>query len=177
MLDLNRIRQDVLKGIDNMKGRIARKFSLPASSLKKWRKVFSRNFVSKLMACSHRCSYRLPTLSDFRSRTELDRLKRSYVVTVVDKAANNFAFTCKKFYFLKLSSELGMDNVASGNDTYVHCLDSEAQLVTQIGRDLARFRIVPDESEEKLALLYQTPKFHKNPPKMRYLAGNVKTVT
>ena len=50
-------------------------------------------------------------------------------------------------------------------------------MVTHIGRDLSRFRIVPDESEEKLALLYQTPKFHKNPPKMRYIAGNVKTVT
>ena len=46
-----------------------------------------------------------------------------------------------------------------------------------IKQDLSKFRIVPDSSEEKLALLYQTPKFHKNPPKMRYIAGNIKTVT
>ena len=96
---------------------------------------------------------------------------------MVDKAANNFAFTCKKFYFLKLATELGMDNVTPGNDTYVHCPDSEAQLVARIAQDLSKFRIVPDNSEEKLALLYQTPKFHKNPPKMRYIAGNIKTVT
>ena len=70
-----------------------------------------------------------------------------------------------------------MDNATPGNETYVHCQDSEAQVVAQIGQDLSRFRIVPDESEEKLALLYQTPKFHKNPPKMRYIAGNIKTVT
>ena len=62
--------------------------------------------------------------------------------------------------------ELGMDNVTPGNDTYVHCPDSEAQLVARIAQDLSKFRIVPDDSEEKLALLYQTPKFHKNPPKM-----------
>ena len=177
LLDLNRIRQDVSKGLDNLKSRIARKFSLPVSSFKKWRKAFLGNFVNKLMACSQRFSYRLPTLSDFRSRTELERLRASYVITVVDKAANNFAFTCKKFYFLKLASELGMDNDTPGNDTYVHCPDSEAQIVAQIGQDLSKFRIVPDESEEKLAILYQTPKFHKNPPKMRYIAGNVKTVT
>ena len=177
MLDLNRIRQDVSKGLDNLRSRIARKFSLPVSSFKKWRKAFLGNFVNKLMACSQRFSYRLPTLSDFRSRTELERLRAGYVITVVDKAANNFAFTCKKFYFLKLASELGMDNDTPGNDTYVHCPDSEAQIVAQIGQDLSKFRIVPDESEEKLAILYQTPKFHKNPPKMRYIAGNVKTVT
>ena len=40
-----------------------------------------------------------------------------------------------------------------------------------------QFNLIPDKNEEKLALLYQTPKFHKNPPKMRYIAGNVNTVT
>ena len=161
LLDLHKIKQDVLKSLDNLKSRIARKFSLPASSFKKWRGAFAKNFVGKLMACSQRCSYRLPTLSDRRSKVELDRLRSNYVITVVDKAANNFAFTCKKFYFMKLASELGMDNATPGNETYVHCQDSEAQVVAQIGQDLSRFRIVPDESEEKLALLYQTPKFHK----------------
>ena len=42
---------------------------------------------------------------------------------------------------------------------------------------MSKFRIIPDNSEAKLALLYHNPKFHKNPPKMRFIAGNVKTVT
>ena len=42
---------------------------------------------------------------------------------------------------------------------------------------MLRFRINTDSKAEKLALLYQTPKFHKNPPKMRFIAGNVNTVT
>ena len=70
-----------------------------------------------------------------------------------------------------------MDNVLPGNDTYIHSSSTEAQIVTSIKQDISRFRIVPGNSEEKLALLYHTPKFHKNPPKMRYIAGNVSTVT
>ena len=41
---------------------------------------------------------------------------------------------------------------------------------------MSGFGLVPEDRESRLALLYQTPKFHKNPPKMRYIAGNVGTV-
>ena len=176
-LNLNSIRTSVIKSFDNLKTRIVRKFSIQAASLKNWRNSFVNNFNDKLMACSVKHTYRLPILSNFRSKNELARLKDKYVITVVDKAANNFAFTCKKYYFLKLASELGMDNALPGNETYIHTPRTEAEVVAAIKQDLSRFRIVPSVSEEKLALLYQTPKFHKNPPKMRYIAGNVKTVT
>ena len=70
-----------------------------------------------------------------------------------------------------------MDNPAPGNETYVHIQNSEDEIVRKIKQDLAVFRVVPEDSEQKLALLYQTPKFHKKPPKMRYIAGNVSTAT
>ena len=96
---------------------------------------------------------------------------------MVDKAAGNFAFTCRKFYFLKLATELGLDNEIPGNDTYEFVQDSEDRVIDRIKTDMLQFNLRPDEKESKLALLYHTPKFHKNPPKMRYIAGNVKTVT
>ena len=177
MLNVRSIKNAVTKSFDNLKSRIASKFSVSGASLKKWRNSFVKNFIDKLMACSVSRTYRLPVLSLLKSKNELARLKDRYVITVVDKAANNFAFTCKKFYFLKLASELGMDNITPGNDTYLHTSRSEIEIVTEIKQNLTKFRIVPCVSEEKLALLYQTPKFHKNPPKMRYIAGNVKTAT
>ncbi len=50
-------------------------------------------------------------------------------------------------------------------------------MVEKTKGDLLAFNVVPGSKESKLALLYQTPKFHKNPPKMRFIAGNVSTVT
>ena len=177
LLDVNNIIKSVCKGFDNLKSRIARKFSVSAAGLRKWKDSFKNILKDRLLACSHRLSYKLPVLSDVQSKKELARLKDKYVITVVDKAANNFAFTCKKFYFLKLASELGLDNVVPGNDTYIHNSDLEGQIVAGIKNEISKFRIVPGNSEEKLALLYHIPKFHKTPPKMRYIAGNVSTVT
>ena len=95
----------------------------------------------------------------------------------MDKASGNFAFICKKFYFMRLANELGLDNLDPGNDTYSFVAESEAEICDRIVLDMQKFRIGPIDKEKKLALLYQIPKFHKNPPKMRYIAGNVETVT
>ena len=119
----------------------------------------------------------LSILSSIACKNELRRLQEWFVVTVVDKASGNFAFTWKKFYFLRLAEELGLNNANPGNDTYCFCPDSELAICDRLTADLARFKIAPSGDQRKLALLYQTPKFHKNPPKMRYIAGNVNCVT
>ena len=59
-----------------------------------------------------------PVLSNRCSKIELDKLQNNFVITVVDKAAGNFALTCKKFHFLRLAKELGLDNQQPGNETY-----------------------------------------------------------
>ena len=157
--------------------KLSGKFRISRTAFKKWKGAFLRNFNNKLMSCKETTSYRLPVLTRRECKAELLKLQDSYVITVVDKAAGNFAFTCKKFYFLRLAEELGLNNDNPGNETYRFSPNSEGEIVGSIKTDLLRFRITPDSKEEKLALLYQTPKFHKNPPKMRYIAGNVSTVT
>ena len=72
---------------------------------------------------------------------------------------------------------LGLNNANPGNDTYRFCPDSEQTICNRLIADIAKFKIAPSDDQRKLALLYQTPKFHKNPPKMRYIAGNVNCVT
>jgi hypothetical protein len=89
-----------------------------------------------------------------------------FVITVVDKAPGNFAFTCTKFYFLRLAEELGLNNEIPGNETYSYTDETEQEICDRISRDMARFKITPNNRGQILAILYQTPKFHKNPPKM-----------
>ena len=123
-----------------------------------------------------RTRYDRPVLSDRSSRRELERLQNEYVITVVDKAAGNFAFMCRKFYFLRLAQELGLDRANPGNGTYSFVDETEADVCGRICRDLLKFRVTPRSEEVRLAILYQTLKFHKDPPKMRYIAGNVATL-
>ena len=70
----------------------------------------------RLNSLADRGKYEKPFLSDRNSKRELDELKEEFVITVVDKAAGNFLFTCRKFYFLKLAEELGLDNDIPGNE-------------------------------------------------------------
>ena len=162
--------------VDSLVVKISRKFRISRNSFKQWKKLLVCNFRSKLLACKDKFHYKQSVLSKSHCKLELDRLKDKYIITVVDKAAGNFAFTCKKLYYLRLASELGINNPSPGNETYGHVQDSEEIIVDRTKSDLQKFRLIPDVKESKLALLYQTPKFHKNPPKMRYIAGNVSTI-
>ena len=84
-----------------------------------------------------------PTLSNLACRNELKALQERYVITVVDKASGNYAFTCRKFYFLKLAEELGLNNATPGNDTYRFCPEDEQAVCDRLKPILAKFRITP----------------------------------
>ena len=172
-----KICNEMMLEIDKFANKIANKFRLPRNAFKKWKTHFYNNFKSKLYSCNKTNTYRKPILSNSSCKLELDRLRDNFVITVVDKAAGNFAFTCKKFYFLRLAEELGLNNLTPGNDTYGYTPITEEQIVSKIKSDISQFKITSDSNDEKLAILYQTPKFHKNPPKMRYIAGNINTIT
>ena len=177
VLNVKQIKSNIGKNVDCLIAKLSRKFGVPKSGFKRWKEAFMVNFHGKLLACVGRVVYRGPVLSEVNTKRELEILRDKFVITVVDKAANNFAFTCKKFYFLKLAEELGLNNITPGNETYVYTPLSEAAIVGQLKQDMLGFGINTDSKAEKLALLYQTPKFHKNPPKMRFIAGNINTVT
>ena len=158
-------------------GKISRKYKIPKSAFKDWKKVFLDYFNKRLQFQAKNKIYNAPTLSKKACQEELKKLQSKFVITVVDKASGNYAFTCKKLYFLKLAEELGLNNEIAGNDTYRFCPGDEETICDKLRTDLLRFRISPPNHQHKLAILYQTPKFHKNPPKMRYIAGNVSTIT
>jgi len=86
----------------------------------------------RLDSLAGRGKYEKPLLSNRNSREELDKLKRDFVITVVDKVAGNFAFTCKKFYFLRLAEELGLNNNIPGNETYTGVAELEAEVCDKI---------------------------------------------
>lgn len=176
-LDLSSIMNQFKNDVNELTKMISKKFKTSISVFKPWKKSLVNRFEQRLNHYAMNKRYDKPFLSSMACKNELKRLKERFVITVLDKASGNFAFTCKKFYFLKLAEELGLNNVNPGNDTYRFCPDSEQTICDRIIADIAKFKIAPPDNQRKLALLYQTPKFHKNPPKMRYIAGNVNCVT
>ena len=118
----------------------------------------------------------MPSVSKGRSvlektqvKEELNRLKSRYIITVVDKAANNFAFQCQKFYFLRAATELGLNNL-QGNATYAVVGDRDNVIINIKTEMEQKFRI--ETNVQEFPVIFWQPKFHKNPVKFRGIAGS-----
>ena len=171
------VKRGFSKNVDELIGKLVRKFKIPKSRFSDWKLKFVDRVCNRIDTMSRIKRWSAPVLSHIECKKELDRLQNRFVITVVDKAAGNFAFTCKKFYFLKLCQELGINNIQPGNDTYQYVNRSEREVCEELAVKLDRYHAAPKESEKRIAMLYHNPKFHKNPVKFRYIAGNVKVVT
>ena len=176
-LNLALVKEKFKSNVDTLVSSFVRKFKVPRVRFKEWQNRFVDIVNNRLDYLARTRRWDVPVLSNRNSKIELDRLQKNFVITVVDKVAGNFAFTCKKFYFLRLARELGLDNQQPGNETYLFVDRTEQEICRDLVGKLEPFGALPGDSEQRVAMLYHNPKFHKNPVKFRFIAGNVKVVT
>lgn len=129
------------------------------------------NECAKLQQINHDCY----TLSR-GAKKELKRLHNLYVITPADKAANNYVFTCKKYYLEVMSKELGISFVNGrcnvlGNATYQVTNKPADQIMQEHVNSAASFSITVGKNNMVLPLLFATPKLHKSPYGWRFIAG------
>ena len=177
LFDMDKIKAGIKSSVNSLVTGLAKKHKISPLRFAAWKGKFLKTIFEKLMAVSQSRNYQTPVLGKQQCKAELERLKSKFVITVVDKAAGNFSFTCKKMYLMRLAIELGLQNENPGNDTYLLTDYSESDICKKLTEDMVRFKVTPKERDQKIALLYFNPKFHKNPIKMRFIAGNVGTVT
>ena len=110
---------------------------------------------------------------------QINNIHKHFVITTVDKASNNYAFICKKFYINKMKNELGIgDNRVVGNDVYTYCNNLSVQeVITSQCQQLEQLHKEVKENNKKIPKLYMNPKFHKRPYKYRFIAGASKATT
>ena len=98
----------------------------------------------------------------------------SAVIVPVDKASNNFAIICKKFYLEVLMKELGFSNgVVAGNDVYNPVKISENRFFMEQADNIVKLNNsnTITEVDQHIPLLYWTSKQHKTPFKFRFISG------
>ena len=59
----------------------------------------------------------------------LNELHTKFVVVPIDKAANNVAFICKRFYVEVILREIGI--LGTGNETYIRVNQDRAEIVNE----------------------------------------------
>ena len=88
------------------------KHKLSIVVLKSWISVVSEKIKAKISALKEKKPFDCDkqVLKSTECLDALEQLKDQFVVVPIDKASNNIAFVCKRFYAQVLVSELGLDN-------------------------------------------------------------------
>lgn len=98
----------------------------------------------------------------FSAREYLKKFQETFVITVVDKASQNFAFICKYFYLSQIIKELEyLQPINSG--TYKIIDKNENDIINEQIQYSEKVNIPVLDIYKKLPFIYIIPKFHKNP--------------
>ena len=113
-------------------------------------------------------------LIDSDVTNHLNDLQERFVMAPIDKADNNVAFVCKRYYIEVLAKELGLRDIH--NNTYEHLHNTNLNEIVNNHKEnlLKDFNIkVPDEMHT-LPDIYWLPKLHKTPTKARFIIASKK---
>ena len=111
-----------------------------------------------------------PILQDEQTLTSLAELHSRYVVVPIDKAANNVALICKRYYIQKLLNEVGIPGDSSptyklSNRSPEDVIETNSQLCDKFGLPL-------EERLKALPFMYWLPKMHYSPPRARFIIAS-----
>lgn len=148
-----------IKDLDVFCLKLAFKYNSPIESFKEWKINTINSFKSSLknIYFGNVSDY----IIDFNLKKEIQALRKMFVVTTVDKADNNFAFICKKYYKYLLMNEYNI----SGNFVLEKSKDNVIKKC--ILAHLKKLKLKHDNFN--FPYLFITVKFHKNPVNFRFV--------
>ena len=119
---------------------------------------------------------RRSVLNSPKIKRVLEKLQEDFVFVPTDKASNNIAVVCKKFYIQKSLEELGIfdesKSVKKDGSTYV-AVDKSRQEIIKNHIKYTKSNLNTDDIPESFPFLYWIPKMHKKPfSKQRFIAAS-----
>ena len=105
------------------------------------------------------------------SSSALKSLKRNFVITVTDKAPQNYGFICKKFYVDKIYEILSCDETYELTDYSVESIRDKLTL------ECKRLMSKSVDSDLDIPFIQLLPKFHKNPVDFRVIIASKRACT
>ena len=98
-LNFSKAFNDIKSALDSCVDSINSKTQYSTTSLKDWKMKVLEKVQEKIDILKNSMKFNTakPTLSDPEVLEYLKQLHRRFVIATIDKAANNFAFICKKF--------------------------------------------------------------------------------
>ena len=148
---------------------------------KEWMDKVLEDVVRKIQKLKNSNQKYKSVLSSPDVKLLLTELQKKYVFVPTDKASNNIAIVCKKFYIEKSMEELGiqMGSIPLQKDgsTYV-MVDKDRDKIIKQHKRYMKSNFGVEEIPNCFPFLYWIPKMHKKPfSKQRYIAASYSCTT
>jgi hypothetical protein len=111
-----------------------------------------------------------PSLQDEEVLSALSDLHKKFVVVPIDKASNNVALICKRFYIQKLLNEVGVPGDSS--PTYKLSDMNPDDVINNNAFLCDKFGLTLEDRFQTLPFMYWIPKMHYSPPRARYIVAS-----
>ena len=168
VLSKNSVKFAIIEAISNL----TEKYKLPANSLIQWKEAIMQRVTDKVEEVKIRCQPQQvkPILKDETVAAYLTQIQSKFVLVPIDKAANNIAIICKKFYIEKLLLEIGLNDTPS--ETYKRSSKNIDEVIgTNI--DLCKsFHLEVSDVHRSLPFMYWMPKMHYSPCRARFIVAS-----
>ena len=90
----------------------------------------------------------------------LNELLEKYVLVPIDKATNNIAMICKKYYITVILKEIGI--LDAGNKTYEIIYKNQEEVIQGNLEYNTHLKLSDGSKDKSLPIMYWIPKLHKN---------------
>ena len=161
-INLNKAKKEIITALNQCIENLAIKTKNNVASFQTWKETIINKLETRLvyLQTTLKPQWTMPTLSDPEVKSYLEDMHRRFVIVPIDKAANNFAFICKKFYVSRILAEL---HVNGGSNTYKLSSLGQEELINNNIKFCKKFDLNVTEKEKALPIMYWLPKIHKHP--------------
>ena len=172
MLNYNKCKQSIETSLISTIDHLAEKYKLSTQTFTAWKNKIVELVDNRIRVLKSRNvpSATKPILQDQEVLTSLSELHSKFVIVPIDKAANNVAIICKRFYIQKLINEVGIPGDSS--PTYKLSDRDPSDVIGTNTLLCEKFEITLEERLKTLPFMYWLPKMHYNPPRARFIIAS-----
>ena len=172
MLNYHKCKQSIESSITSAIDALAAKYNVPVNSFLAWKNKILELVEDKIRVLKSKKvpSVIKPILQDEVVKNALTDLHKRFVIVPIDKASNNVALICKRFYIQKLLNEVGVPGDASS--TYKLSDKDPNEIVQNNSEYCEKLGINLEDRLKTLPFMYWLPKMHYNPPRARFIIAS-----
>ena len=169
--------REIDNSLNTCAANLANKYNLDISSFDNWISVVKHKITDKVRHLKSTITPQQtkPVLQDDNVIRYLADFHKKFVIVPIDKAANNIAIICKRFYVIRLLKEVGA--LGNPDPTYQISNENPIDIINNNMELCERYDLTLQEHQKTLPIMYWTPKMHYTPSRARFIVSSSKCST